>query len=256
MITNNIQIGTSGFSYKDWLGNFYPQFCPPADFLKFYNSKFKTVELDSTFYRIPTEATVRKWAKISCEKFIFSAKFPNKVTHEGEIESRINNAHHFINVMKNLGPKLGPLLLQFPYSFKPDRESLLSELISELPSDIKIAVELRNKQWLDVDSIFDLFKKRNIAFCLIDHPWMPRKEICTADFHYIRFLGDRKKIDNDFSYVRFSREEDIAWWGDFIAREESLNKKIYAYFNNHYSGHAPSTAYSLIEKLSGPAELV
>lgn len=249
MQKGKIHIGTSGFSYKDWLGNFYPQFCPPADFLQFYNSKFKTVELDSTFYRIPTEATIKRWHKVTCEEFIFTAKFPKTVTHEGDIESRISNAIHFIEIMKNLDTKLGPLLLQFPYSFKPDCLSLLIELVESLPDDIKVSVELRNKLWLKIDPIFDLFKKRNIALCQIDHPWMPKLETSTADFNYLRFLGDRKNFESNFSFVRENRKEELSWWSEIIIKEANLGKPVYAYFNNHYSGHSPTTAYNMMEHL-------
>lgn len=245
----DIRIGTSGFSYKDWLGNFYPQFCPQADFLTFYCSKLKTVEIDSTFYRMPSEKTVAHWARASCRKFIFAAKFPSVVTHEGELSQRIDNALEFINLMKGLDSKLGPLLLQFPYSFKPDQKSLLFSLVEALPVDVRLSVELRHRGWLEVDELFDLLKEKNISFCLIDHPCMPRKNIVTADFVYIRFLGDRKAIDNDFSFVRFDKREELDWWTELITEHALHGREIYAYFNNHYSGHAPSTALDLIDRI-------
>ena len=110
-----IRIGTSGFSYKDWLGNFYPQFCPQSDFLRFYASKFNTVEIDSTFYHIPKEDTVKRWYKVTPDKFLFTAKFPQTVTHEGSLNSRIDNARKFIDVIKNLNSKfrLPPTLLVY-----------------------------------------------------------------------------------------------------------------------------------------------
>jgi len=249
MLPDKIRIGTAGFSYKDWLGNFYPQFCPQADFLKFYTSKFNTVELDSTYYRIPPVETVKKWAATTPDSFVFTAKFPNTVTHEGSLEERIKNAGIFIDVMSHLGSKLGPLLLQFPYSFKPDRIGDLMALIAALPDQGRFAIELRNKAWLKEERLFDRLKEKNIAFCLIDHPWMPRTKICTADFHYLRFLGDRKKIEADFSYVRFERREELAWWGDLVTEYSRQGVGFYAYFNNHYSGHAPTTAEALIELL-------
>ena len=246
----NIRIGTAGFSYKDWLGNFYPQFCPQADFLTFYCSKLKTVEIDSTFYRMPSEKMVARWARASCREFIFSAKFPNVVTHEGDLEQRVDNALHFIELMKGLDTKLGPLLLQFPYSFKPDQKNLLFNLIEALPTDIRLSVELRHRGWLEVAELFTLLRKKNISFCLIDHPWMPRRNIVTADFVYIRFLGDRKAIENDFSFVRFDRVEELDWWTELINEHSLDGREIFAYFNNHYSGHAPSTALALIDRIN------
>lgn len=246
---DDIRIGTSGFSYKDWLGNFYPQFCPPADFLRFYSSVFTTVEIDSTFYRIPKRETVARWADQVRDKFIFTAKFPRTVTHEGTQAERVKSAVAFTEVIRQLGSRLGPLLLQYPYSFKPSEFDNLCQLISELPSDLRIAVEFRNKAWLGEERLFPLLSENNIAFALIDHPWMPRQEIATADFHYIRFLGDRKQIPDDFSHVRFDREKDLAWWREVIAKLANSGQDVFAYFNNHYSGHSPSTAKRMIELL-------
>lgn len=170
-----VLIGTSGYSYNDWLGNFYPQFCSPKDFLRFYASVFKTVEIDATFYKIPTAETVRKWRQCTPEGFVFAAKFPQIVTHEGEMASRLSAAQAFIDVMRNLETKLGPLLLQFPYSFKPDEHrDILTALVEAMPGDIKISVEVRNKKWLS-ESFYRLLAERKISLCLIDHPWMPRR---------------------------------------------------------------------------------
>lgn len=250
MSSAKIRIGTSGFSYKDWLGNFYPQFCPPADFLRFYSSVFTTVEIDSTFYRMPKRETVERWADQVRDGFIFTAKFPRTVTHEGKQAERLTSAIAFTEVMRCLGDRLGPLLLQYPYSFKPTEFENLRQLLKELPSDLRIALELRNKAWLNETELFDLLREHNIAFTLIDHPWMPRQEIATADFHYVRFLGDRKQITDDFSHVRINREEDLEWWRVVIARLASEGQDLFAYFNNHYSGHSPNTARRMLELLN------
>ncbi|MDH3892243.1 MAG: DUF72 domain-containing protein [candidate division Zixibacteria bacterium] len=249
MSIKNAKVGTSGFSYKDWLGNFYPQFCPPADFLRFYSSVFTTVEIDATFYRIPKPETVERWAGQVRDGFIFAAKFPRTVTHEGKPAERLKTAIAFTEVMRGLGDRLGPLLLQYPYSFKPTEFENLRQLLAGLPADLRIALELRNKAWLKEAELFDLLQEYNIAFTLIDHPWMPRQEIATADFHYIRFLGDRKQITDDFSHVRINREEDLAWWRQVIAKLATDGQTLYAFFNNHYSGHSPSTARRMLELL-------
>ena len=247
MINDRVMIGTSGFSYRDWLGNFYPQFCPQADFLKFYSSHFRTVEIDATFYRIPKVETVQKWAKTTPDNFVFAAKFPRAVTHEGDDETRLESVRAFIEVMKHLDSKLGPLLLQFPYSFKPPQRDLLLRILDALPSSGLFAVELRNRKWLDQKDLLDIFADRQIALCLIDHPWMPRLKVKTADFLYVRFLGDRRKIENDFSYVRFDRNEELSWWRELIAEYARTGVNCYVYFNNHFSGHAPTTADKLAE---------
>ncbi len=241
MLTNKIKIGTSGFSYKDWLGNFYPQFIPPKDFLFFYSKQLPVVELDVTFYRIPTAQMIDRWISVTPDNFRFAAKFPQIVTHEGSIEQRIENARLFIDVMRPMKEKLGPLLLQFPYSFKPESWPLLEKLIACLPDDLKFAVEIRNKSWLS-DKLFDFLSSRNIALCQIEHAWMPRISKTTADFMYLRFLGDRKQISDDYSYIRIERDSELDWWSNLVNEKSSQMTDIYSFFNNHFSGHAPTTA--------------
>lgn len=248
MLDGNVRIGTAGFGYKDWLGNFYPQFCPVADFLRYYSSKFNTVELDVTFYRIPAEKVVKKWGASTPAGFLFAAKFPRTVTHEGDLATRQEQAEQFISVIRGLNEKLGPLLLQFPYSFKPDSHDILKGLVSMMPKDLQVSVELRNRHWLSED-LYAWFRKRNIALCLIDHPWMPKLTVQTADFQYIRLLGDHRKLTEDFSYIRYERDEELKWWGDLISGFANGSGHCYTYFNNHYSGHAPTTAYKLFEIL-------
>lgn len=250
MKPGKLRIGTSGFSYDDWLGNFYPQFCPKADYLQFYSSKFNIVEIDATYYRIPSIEVVKKWVKVTPDGFMFSAKFPQFVTHEGTLESRVRNLKEFLKVIKELGPKMGPLLMQFPYSFKPDQMDNLKQLINNLPKDKQISIELRNKKWLDEAELFTLLEDNNISLCLIDHPWMPKLDRTTAGFAYFRFLGDRKKIENDFSYVRDDCNKQLDYWSKVILEITASGKDCFAFFNNHFSGHSPSTANRLIEHLS------
>lgn len=248
MTSDKLKIGTSGFSYRDWLGNFYPQFCPQSDYLRFYAMQFPTVELDVTFYRIPTESMIARWVDVTPDRFVFAAKFPRTVTHGGDLVSRLADCDHFCSVMRGMGDKLGPLLMQFPYSFKPDQFGLLETLINRVPSDLRLSVEVRNRKWL-TDDLYSLLQGRNIALCLVDHPWMPRISVRTADFLYFRFLGDHKKITEDFSYIRDDREDELGFWSQVIDGFAGENRQIFAYFNNHFSGHAPTTAERLRRKL-------
>ncbi|MBD3403023.1 DUF72 domain-containing protein [candidate division GN15 bacterium] len=249
MSSAKVRVGTSGFSYKDWLGNFYPNFCPDRDFLRFYASQFNTVEIDATFYRIPAPSTVERWVANTPQDFVFAAKFPRTVTHEGEDSSRVEEAGRFLEVMRGLGDKLGPLLLQFAYGFKPDQYPLLEKLVGVMPDDLQICVELRNKKWL-TDDLYNLLKGKNIALCLIDHPWMPRLKVQTGPFQYLRFLGDRKKIESDFSWVRDDREEDLRYWREVIRGASQQGADVFVYINNHYTGHSPTTAKRLQELLA------
>jgi uncharacterized protein YecE (DUF72 family) len=249
LIDSNIRVGTSGWSYKDWVGNFYPPKLPSTGYLKHYSSIFSTVEIDSTFYRIPAISTIKKWADTTPNGFVFAAKFPRTVTHEGTAESRLRDIVSFTEAMRHLEGKLGPLLLQFPYSFKPDSWPLLERLIAAIPSDIPLSVEVRNKAWLENDPMRELLRSRNISWCLIEHPWFPKVKIQTADFLYLRFLGDQKGITEDYSYIRDPRESDLVWWANTIKELSAKSRKTYVYFNNHFSGHAPTTSQKFIELL-------
>ncbi len=250
MANGKLLVGTTGFSYQDWLGNFYPQFCSQADLLKFYSHCFETVEIDSTFYRIPSEKTVAKWKKVTPDNFIFSAKFPRTVTHEGTIEQRIEQAKYFVETMQILDNKLGVLLLQFPYGFKPDQFDTLVSLINTVKGSKRIAVELRNRKWLEHKDLIKILSDNNIALCQIDHPWMPKIKQFTADFSYFRFLGDRKKIENDFTYIRNDRIKELNEWKEIIKESLDSGRDTITYFNNHYSGHAPTTAINFVEMIT------
>lgn len=251
MTDDLMRIGTSGFGYRDWLGGFYPQFCPQADFLRYYASQFDTVELDTTFYRIPTKDMIGRWVRATPGRFLFTAKFPRTVTHEGDLKSRLQNAESFVRAMRGMGEKRGPLLLQFPYDFKPDQAGVLSALLETIPADVDLAVELRNRSWLKRDEHLALMRQRHASYCLIDHPWMPRQQVATSDTIYVRLLGDRRKIASDFSHTRFDREDDLEWWRGLVERFLMEGKRVLIYVNNHYSGHAPATAQRLRELLRG-----
>ena len=239
---SRVAIGTSGFSYKDWEGNFYPAGLKPGDYLRHYVTRYSTVEIDMTFYRIPTPLMIDRWREIAPENFTFCAKFPQTVTHEGNLKDRIAEANRFIDVMKGLDHKLGPLLLQFPYSFKPDQLGFLASLLQGISKDVRIALEIRNKYWLKKPQFFDLLREQGIGFCLVQHPWVPRCKEVTADFVYLRFLGDHKTITEDFSFVRDEKEDDLQWWRGSILQLSKAEREIFIFFNNHYSGHSPTTA--------------
>jgi uncharacterized protein YecE (DUF72 family) len=250
MAKGRIHVGTTGFNYPDWLGNFYPQFCPPADFLRCYSNVFSTVELDSTFYRIPDVETVEKWARSTSGDFRFSARVPQSVTHEGTLDSRIAAATGFIEVMRSLGDKSGPLLMQFPAGFGLECQPVLKELLKQLPRDIRIAVEFRRSDWFN-PATFRLLKKHGVALCLAECPGLPRLRVRTAEFGYIRLVGDRNGITEDFSHVRQSRTEELDYWAGAARELSEQTVEIYAYLSNHFSGHAPTTARQFRELLQG-----
>lgn len=241
-----IYIGTSGWSYKEWAGNFYPDKMKPADYLGYYAERFNTVEIDSTFYRIPTKSMIENWYNSVPADFKFSAKFPQSITHDSDLTGIEDILSQFIKTISLLEEKLGILLLQFPYSFKPEMTSNLNQFIKLLPSGLNYVIEIRNRKWLD-EKFYDMLRKNSIGLALLDHPWMPKPQVVTSRVLYIRFLGDRQKIPDDFTHEHIDRGKELSEWERMIRVLEEKVDDFYGYFNNHYSGHSPTTASRFIK---------
>ena len=251
-----LYIGTSAFTAAGWEGSFYPAGMKPADYLTYYATKFNSVEVDSTFYRTPSAATVNGWARKTPDGFIFSVKVPQVITHEKMLTGAEAEFKLFVDTMDLLGEKLGPLVLQFPYfnrtKFKSGGEftKLLTIFMKKLPRGHKFAVEIRNKSWLDA-RFADALRSCNVALVLQDHAWMPRPtalfekfDPITADFTYIRWLGDRKGIEErtkTWDTVIVDRTQELAEWVEIVRKVHKRRIQIFVYANNHYAGHAPET---------------
>jgi uncharacterized protein YecE (DUF72 family) len=252
----DIRIGTSAFTAAGWEGSFYPRGMKPADFLSFYASKFDTVELDNTFYRTPALSTVQGWYAKTPPGFVFAAKMPQVITHEKVLVDCDEDLKHFLTTMDALGEKLGPLLFQFGYfnasKFKSGAEFLsrLKPFLKKLPKAYKFAVEIRNKNWLDLQFV-DLLREHGVALALIDQGWMPRPwemknnlDLITADFTYVRWLGDRKGIEEKtktWDKVIVDRRADLEEWVELLKKVHERRIMILAFANNHYAGHGPAT---------------
>jgi len=218
-------MGTQGWGYDDWEGNFYPHTLPKNKRLVHYSSAFQTVE---------------NWARLVPNNFIFSVKVPKIITHEKVLEDCETEVETFLEHISLLGDKLGAVLFQFSYDFKPEKFNVLKAFISNLPDGFKYVVEVRNRKWL-FDDFTSLLRAHNIALAQIDHPWFPKLKYPTADFAYIRWLGDRKRIESDFSRIRFDRTNEYQWWAEVIRDTLPNIRKLYAYMNNHYAGHSPTS---------------
>lgn len=201
-----VRLKTLGFSAEGWVGTFYPEKTQPSDYLRLYSERLDTVEVDSTFYRIPAESTVENWYEQTPEGFIFAAKVPQAVTHEKCMEDCDEDMQRFLQAMSCLRKKRGPLLQQFPYyrrrsGMTPvDFAGRLGRFLPKLPRDWQLALKLRNKNRLG-PRLLDALWKYGVALAIIDHPWMPRPsqmlepEVTTANLGYARLLGDRYEIE-------------------------------------------------------------
>lgn len=241
-----LYLGTSGWSYADWEGTLYPEGLPSGSRLAEYVKSYATVEIDSSFYGAPRRSTVRKWREISPEGFLFAAKFPQEVTHERSLVGSEDEAERFVRTMAELGDKLGPLLLQLPPSFDVEGMGVLEDFLKRLPGGFRYAVEVRHRSWLGSD-LPEMLHERGVALTLIDYPRMPRMQEATTDFVYIRWLGDRREFPEGHTHLKKERDEDLLWWSDLVDRFLEERETVFAYANNHYQNHSPSTLERFLE---------
>jgi uncharacterized protein YecE (DUF72 family) len=250
-LTGKLHIGTAGWSYKDWVGPFYPKGIKAKDYLSYFSTKFDSVEVDSTFYAVPAEKVVLGWLQNSPDHFSFAPKFPQIITHHKRLTNCSLELEAFSQSMSLLQHKLGPLVLQFDFNFTPDFLPQLTDLLPQLPEQWRYAVEIRNRKWYGTPKFFDLLERYKCALVIQDIYYMPRFVRLTAPFTYLRLLGDRRKIPDNFSRVRIDREKQLTDWAERIVSMLSEGVEVYAYANNHYQGHAPATVENLKEKIRG-----
>jgi uncharacterized protein YecE (DUF72 family) len=246
----NLYLGTSGWSYADWEGAVYPPGTAPASRLAEYVKHFATVEIDSTFYGTPRGTTVERWGKVVPRGFLYAAKFPQEVTHERKLVNARSEAERFVRTMQALEDRLGPLLLQLPPSFTVEGMGVLEDFLSDLPKGPRYAVEVRHGSWLGSD-LPALLREHGVALTLIDYPRMPRLEEATADFAYIRWLGDRREFPSGHTYPKKDRDDDLMWWSGVVDRFLEEGRTVFAYANNHYQNHSPSTLERFLELRRG-----
>jgi uncharacterized protein YecE (DUF72 family) len=257
-MTAEIRLGTSSFTAAGWSGAFYPIRMKQADYLSFYSSRFDTVEVDSTFYAIPTIETVENWARKTPAGFVFSLKAPQVITHEKVLMNCDWDCEKFVQTVSFLGEKLGPIVFQFPF-FNESVFNSPVQFLSRLKPFLKrlerlgkrkYAVEIRNKHWLK-PRFLNLLREHNVALVLQDRSWMPgplelfeKIDPITADFTYIRWLGDRKeieKITTVWNKTVVERTAELQSWVDVCQKIKKRGVTQYAYANNHYVGFAPAT---------------
>ena len=242
----DLYLGTSGWSYADWEGTLYPEALPSASRLAEYVKRFATVEIDSTFYGTPRRSTVQNWREVAPDGFLFAAKFPKEITHEQKLVDAEAEAQSFLHTMAELGDRLGPLLLQLPPSFEVEGMGVLEDFLERLPEGFRFAVEVRHRSWLGSD-LPEMLGERGVALTLIDYPKMPRMEEATTDFSYIRWLGDRREFPEGHTHLKKNRDDDLSWWSDLVDRFLEEGRTVFAYANNHYQNHSPSTLDRFLE---------
>lgn len=244
-----IRIGTQGWNYDAWVGPFYPLGTRPADFLSVYARAFDTVEVDSTFYAVPPAKTLRGWAERTPPGFSFALKLPQEITHERRLRDAGDVAALFFDRARELGDKLGPILIQLGPDFAPTELPALAQFLPALPRDLRFAVEFRQRGWIH-EGIIALLAEHGVALALTDARWIPRKQMLqlasqpTADFLYVRWMGPDRSIV-DYSRIQVDRTHELELWAGVLAALPPTGRSVWGYVNNHFAGHSPESARAL-----------
>jgi len=232
-------IGTSGWSYNDWRGRFYPEDLPAKQWLKHYIGHFKTVEINNTFYHLPLLNTVINWYKIAPPDFIFAVKGSRYITHIKRLKDCRAPLKKFFALIKHFRGKLGPILWQLPPAMGKD-ETRLRRFIKLLPKRYQHAFEFRNQEWY-TEEIYKILKDNDCALVIFDMPGRHTPEVLTADWAYLRFHGATSLYGTKYSNIYLKK------WRDKMAKWRKL-KYIYIYFNNDTKAAAIENA-SYLKKL-------
>ena len=248
-MSGRILIGTQGWNYTAWVGPFYPVGTRPAEFLPTYARAFSVVEVDSSFYATPDARAIRAWGERTPPDFIFALKMPKEVTHERRLRDADAPLHEFLDRARELGPKLGPILLQMGPDFGPDELPAVQAFLPRLPRDLQFAIEVRQSGWVHgatLPRLLALLKDHAIALALSDGRWIRRETMMelasrpTAGFHYVRWMGPDREI-TDYSRIQFDRSAEIRAWANVLKRA-ALTTDVFGFFNNHFAGHSPANA--------------
>jgi uncharacterized protein YecE (DUF72 family) len=255
-------IGCSGWSYSAWIGPFYSSKLENSDWLRYYSQVFDYVEIDSSFYRMPSKFMVRNWVKKTPDNFRFTAKFPKIITHDKHLVDVNEEVYMFLNNMEPLQEKTLALLIQLPPSMQimPGLEGL-KELVRLLDGRFRYAVEVRHPSWFQ-DLAYNFFANNDICMVWSQLARMSTPPIVTTDFLYVRFIGDRTIEEKDFGKIQKDRVLEMKRWANEIknvenkkerGRRKEVNLAMIA-ANNHYAGFGPGTA-NLFRKMVGLSEL-
>jgi uncharacterized protein YecE (DUF72 family) len=244
--TTNILLGTSGWSYREWIGPFYTK--EDKSMLHAYSKVFRTVEIDSTFYRYPSKGTVMGWMKYSPEGFTYTAKLPKLITHEKELDPGKGieeDLQKFTELMEPLylSGKLGCILIQLPprFDYKPEE---MEGFFKILPTQIKFAVEFRDPSWMRQET-WALLKKYHVAYTIVDEPLLPPEIHITSNIAYFRWHGKGTRPWYDYRY----RSEELQPWTPKVKEVAEKVEKVYGYFNNHYHGYAVENCLQVLQML-------
>ena len=234
-------VGTSGWVYKGWAGSFYPEGLPPREHLAFYAFNFNTVEINASFYRLPSESMARGWRERAPEGFIYAVKGSRFITHMKKLNVDRKSIDIFFDRANLLKEHLGPILWQLPPNLHYDPVRL-DKFLSMLPGELRYAVEFRHPSWIN-EGTFDVLRKHDASHVHLSSMAMPMDLTVTADFIYIRFHGLQGGFAHDYTRA------ELKPWAEHCHAALRKGLEVYAYFNNDANTRAPANAKMLIEMI-------
>lgn len=236
----DLRIGCSGWAYKDWQGPFYPEGLAAKDYLRFYSKVFDCVEIDSSFYRVPNTFAVNQWRGSTPPGFLFSPKLPKKITHENKLKDSESSLLYFYSVLSKLKEKLGPIVVQLPPSVKLSSHlGVMKDFLSTLSPEFRHAVEFRHKSWFTPE-VYTLLRGSNVAMVWSLNQYVETPPEVTADFVYLRMVGDRELTE--FTGVQRDRSEEMKRWAETLRETSGKFESGYVFFNNHFAGFSPASS--------------
>ena len=227
-----LRVGTSGYAYKEWKGNFYPEKLPGREMLRFYGQQFPTVEINHTFYRMPTEKLLAEWAASVPGDFQFALKANQKITHHQKLRDSASTLARFLEVASLLGNqgRLGPVLVQLPPTFRADLK-VLEDFLQLRPRAFRFAVEFRHPTWY-AEETYLLLRQNGVALCLAETDEQNPPDLLTADFTYLRLRRE--------NYT----DRELTAWNQRCQNWVAQGIDVYAYFKHESAGLAPKYARS------------
>jgi uncharacterized protein YecE (DUF72 family) len=247
-----LRIGCSGWGYDDWLGGFYPEGTPKSDYLKLYSSTFDTVEVDSSYYRIPQPVMTANWRRTVPDGFLFTAKFPKKITHEKKLVHVEDPLSWMYRSMAELKDRLGALVVQLPPSVKYTTHlAAMQEFLGLLDPKVRHAIEFRHKSWFR-DDVYAMLRDKNVAMAWTENQYVTSPPVVTADFVYMRLVGERDI--KEFKETVKDRSKEMREWYAHLEEKAGDAKQVFVFFNNHYAGFGPASANEF-RRLAGLMEV-
>ena len=273
----SIYLGCPIWSFKGWVGNFYPKGTKSTDFLREYSRRLATIEGNTTFYAVPAQKTIEAWVAETPETFRFCPKIPKVISHEGKLVDNIDRAYGFVDVMRQLGARLGPMFLQLPPRYSPSLLGDLKAFLSVWPRDVRLAVEVRHLDWFDSpheESLDQLLSDHNMARVTIDtrpirnlqgdavlagssyesllearerKPDVPVVPKRTADFLFVRYIGHPELKFN----VEFLDE-----WGSYFISQMQNGADVFAFCHSPDNLIAPNLCRELYQRVSKDVDIL